>query len=164
MRPPLLGYGRCYPVFLSGACRLALVGLRCLWVPRSCGVQGLHDGVTCLGSGLCSSSVRDRNEDLPSFWWVWFLAFVLRSRVSGRGCVLRPAIVLEAIPPSGGIGSAPSCWVHPSLGLVCVGASHICSEWGASLRFCVFLRDVATLWVKGVFSSLLLAIIGFLFG
>ena len=50
--------------------------MRCLWVPRSCGVHGLHDGVTCLRSGLCSSSVLDRDEDFPSFWWVWFLAFV----------------------------------------------------------------------------------------
>ena len=67
---------RCYPGFLSGACRLALVGLRCLWVLHSCGVHGLRDGVTFLWSGLCSSSVRDRNDDFPSFWWVWFLAFV----------------------------------------------------------------------------------------
>ena len=65
-----------FPGFLSGACRLALVGLRCLWVPWSCGVHGLRDGVSCLRLGLCSSSVRDRNEDFPSFWWVWFLAFV----------------------------------------------------------------------------------------
>ena len=76
IRPPWLGGGRCYPGFLSGTCRLALVGLRCLWVPRSCGVPGLRDGVTCLRSGLCSSSVRDHNEDFPSFWGVWFLAFV----------------------------------------------------------------------------------------
>ena len=69
IRPPLLGCGRCYPGFLSGACRLALVGLRCLWVPRSCRVHGLRDGTTCLRSGLCSSSVRVRNEDFPSFWW-----------------------------------------------------------------------------------------------
>ena len=66
----------CYPGFLSGPCRFALVGLRGLWVPRSCGVHGLRDGVTCLRSGLCSSSVLDRNEDFPSFWWVWFLALV----------------------------------------------------------------------------------------
>ena len=66
----------CYPGFLSGTCRPAFVGLRCLWIPRSCGVHGLHDWVTCLRSGLCSSSVRDRDEDFPSFWWVWFLAFV----------------------------------------------------------------------------------------
>ena len=66
----------CYPGFLSGPCWLALVGLRCLWVPQSCGVHGLRDGVTCLRSGLCSSSVLDRNEDFPSFWWVWFLALV----------------------------------------------------------------------------------------
>ena len=76
IRPQWLGGGKCYPSFLSGTCRLAFVGRRCLWVPRSCGVHGLHDGVTCLRSGLCSSSVRDRDEDFPSFWWVWFLAFV----------------------------------------------------------------------------------------
>ena len=44
------------------------------------------------------------------------------------------------------------------------GFPHLLGMGGASLRFCVFLRDVATLWVKGVFSSLLLAIVGFLFG
>ena len=38
--------------------------------------SGLRDGVSCLRSGLCSSSVRDRDEDFPSFLWVWFLAFV----------------------------------------------------------------------------------------
>ena len=106
-------------LFLCRACRLALVGLRCLWVPRSCGVQGLRDGVTCLRSGLCSSSVHDRNEDFPSLWWVWFLAFVLGSPISGRSCVLWPAVVPEAIPPSGGIGPAPSRWV-PLLGAKCV--------------------------------------------
>ena len=65
-----------FPGSLSGTCRLALVGLQCLWIPRSCGVPGLHDGVTCLRSGLCSSSVRDRDKGFPSFWWVCFLAFV----------------------------------------------------------------------------------------
>ena len=35
LHPPLLGGGRCCHGVLSGACRLALVGLRCLWVPRS---------------------------------------------------------------------------------------------------------------------------------
>ena len=30
IHPPLLDSGRCYPVVLSGACRLALLGLRCL--------------------------------------------------------------------------------------------------------------------------------------
>ena len=134
------------------------MGLRCLWVPRSCGVQGLRDGVPCLRSELCSPSVRDRNEDYPSFWGVWFLAFELGSPISCWGCVLRSAIVPEAIPPSGGIGSAPSRWGHPSQGQVCVGASHFCSKQGHCLRFsCVFLRDVVTLWVKCVFSSLLIA-------
>ena len=37
--------------------------------------------------------------------------------VSGRGCVLpQSAIVTKTIPPSGGIGSRPSRWCHPSLG------------------------------------------------
>ena len=105
--------------FLSEACRLALVGPLCLWVPRSCGVLGLRDGVTCLRSGLCSSSVLDRNEDFPSFRWVWFLAFVLGSPSSGWSCVLRPAIVPVAIPPFSRIGPAPSRWV-PLLGARCV--------------------------------------------
>ena len=37
------------------------------------------------------------------------------SPVSGQGGVLQPAIVPKAIPPSGGIGSRPSRWGHPSL-------------------------------------------------
>ena len=76
VHPQYLGSGVCYPGFLSGTCWLALVGLQCLWVPRSCDVHGLHDGVTCLRSGLCASSVRDRDEGFPSVWWVWLLAFV----------------------------------------------------------------------------------------
>ena len=94
------------------------MGPRCLWVPRSCGVLGLRDGDTCLRSGLCSSSVLDRIEDFPSFWWVWFLFFVLGSPSLGWSCVLRPAIVPVAIPPSR-IGPAPSRWV-PLLGAWCV--------------------------------------------
>ena len=46
------------------------------------------------------------------------------SPVSGRGCVLQPAIVTKAISPSGGIGSGSSRWGLPSLGQVCVGTSH----------------------------------------
>ena len=80
-------------LFFCQAYRLALVGLRCLWVPRSWGVQGLRVGATCLRSGLCSSSVRDRNEDYPSFWWDWFRAFTMGSPVSGLDGVLQPAIV-----------------------------------------------------------------------
>ena len=76
IHPPLLDSGRCYPGVLSGACRLALLGLRYLWAPRSCGVNGLRDGDTCLRSGLWSSSVHDRYEAFPSFRWVWFLSFV----------------------------------------------------------------------------------------
>ena len=45
-------------------------------MPLGASVCGLRDGVTCLRSGLCFSSVLDRTEDFPSFWWVWFLALV----------------------------------------------------------------------------------------
>ena len=107
--------------FCQEACRLALMGPRCLWVPRSCGVLGLRDWATCLRSGLCPSSVLDRNEDFPSFWCVWFLAFVLESPTSGWSCVLRPAIVPVAIPPSSRIGPAHSRWV------LLIGASCV---WG----------------------------------
>ena len=110
IRPPWLGGGRCYPGFLPGICRLALVGLQCLWVPRSCGVHGLRDGATCLRSGLCSSSVRVRNIGFPSFWWVWFLAFV-------RGPCLRLVLCSSACVSPGGypsfsqVGPDPSHWV-----------------------------------------------------
>ena len=68
--PPSVAWQRrLFPGSLSGTCRLALVGLQYLWIPRSCGVPGLPDGVTCLRSGLCSSSVYDRDEGFPSFWW-----------------------------------------------------------------------------------------------
>ena len=75
--PPSVSWRRLVlPWFSVGDCRLARMGLRCLWVPRSCGVPGLRDGTYCLRSGLCSSSVRDRDVALPSLWWVGFLAFV----------------------------------------------------------------------------------------
>ena len=64
------------PWFSVGVCRLARLGLQCLWVPWSCGVHSLSDGASCLRLELCSSSVRDRDIALPSFGWVWFLAFV----------------------------------------------------------------------------------------
>ena len=143
----------------------------------SCGIQGLRDGVTCLGSGLCSSSVHDRNEDFPSFWWVWFLAFVLGSPTSGQSCVLQPAIVPEAIPPSSRIGPALSRWV-PLLRTRCVWGLQpfartggvasasvysfgMWSPLGSSVSFChlianeglhwwLFLADVATLFLGQV--------------
>ena len=91
-----------YRPWLSALCCLATggvtlffcqgpVGLPC-W---DCGASGFLGpagfrvfamGVTCLRPGLCSSSVRDRKEDFPSFWWVWFLAFVLGFPLSGRKC------------------------------------------------------------------------------
>ena len=37
------------PWFLSGTCRLALVGLLCLWIPWSCGVPGLPVGSPVAG-------------------------------------------------------------------------------------------------------------------
>ena len=47
---------------LSWACQLAQVGLRYLWVPQSCGVQGLRDGVTLSGRVCVPLYVLDRNE------------------------------------------------------------------------------------------------------
>ena len=111
IRPPLFGCGRCYPGFRSGACRLPLVGLRCLWLPRSCGVYSLRDGATFLRSGLCSSSVHDRYEDFPSFLVGLLPGFRVGSPTSGWRCVLLPAIVLEAVPPSSRFGPAPWRWV-----------------------------------------------------
>ena len=51
------------------------------------GFGGLRDGVTCLRSGLCSSSVHDRNEDFPSFWWVWFRGVRVGSPLAQVGAV-----------------------------------------------------------------------------
>ena len=79
---------------------LPLWGCRCFWVPRSWGVIGLSDGVTCLRSGLWSSSVHDRNEDFPSFCGGWVPALRAGSPTSGWRCVLRPALVQVAVPPS----------------------------------------------------------------
>ena len=105
------------------------------------------------------------------------------SPVSGRDCVLpQSAIVMKTFPPSGGVGSWPSCGV-PYLRLAlcssacvspgaCTPFSHVWSctfALGSSsqgLMFvgastvcfsCVFLRDVVTLWVNSVFLSLLIA-------
>ena len=73
---PSIDGERGYPGVLSMSCRLAPLGLRCLWIPRSCGVLCLPYGDPCLRSGLWSSSVLDRNEAFPSFWWVCFLSFL----------------------------------------------------------------------------------------
>ena len=134
IRPPLLDGGWCYLVF---------------WVPRSCGVHGLRDGVTCLRSGLWSSSVRDRDEDFPSFWWVWFLTFV-RGPLPQAGAVFfglrwsrRLSLLLAGWSCAFALGSS-------SMDLVCVGASTVSFS-------CVFLRDVVTIWVNSVFLSLLIA-------
>ena len=127
------------PCFSVRGLSASLVGPRCLWVPRSCGVLGLRDGVTCLRSGLCSSSVLDRNEDFPSFWWVWFLAFVLGSPSSGWSCALWPAIVPVAIPHSSRIGPAPSRWA-PLLGARCV--------WGLQ----PFARNEGVVYSFGMWS------------
>ena len=77
------------------------------------------------------------------------------SPVSGQGRVLQPVSVLKAIPPFWWDWFWAFAWGHPSLGQVCVGASHICSERRHCLRFsCVFLRDAVTLWVTCLFVTL----------
>ena len=55
------------PWFLSGTCRLALVGRQCLWIPWSCGVPGLHVG----------SSVSGRVCVLPQSTIVTLLSLLL---------------------------------------------------------------------------------------
>ena len=153
IRPPWLGGGRCYPGFLSGTCRLALMGLRCLWVPRSCGVHGLSDGATCLRSRLCSSLVRDRDEDFPSFWWVWFLAFV-RGPLPQAGAVFFGMRSPGGCPSFSQVGPAPSHWVPLLWTWLVWEASTVSFSY-------VFLWDVITLWVNSVFLSLLIANKGF---
>ena len=145
IRPTWLGGRRCSPGFLSGICRLALMGLRCLWVPWSCGVHGLRDGVTCLRSRLCSYSVHDRNESFPSFWWVWFLAFV-RGPLPQAGAVFfgvryswRVSLLLTGWSCSFALGSS-------SLDLVGVGSFNrfpspmysfrMWSPFGSIVSFC----------------------------
>ena len=124
IHPPSIDGERGYPGVLSMACRLAPLGLRCLWIPRSCGVLGLCDGATCLRSGLWSSSVLDRNEDFPSFWWVWFLTFV-RDPLPQAGAVFfdlrwsrRLALLLTGWSSTFALGSS-------SMALVCVGDSTV---------------------------------------
>ena len=111
------------------------------------------------------------------------MVFAMGSPVSGRDCVLpQSAIVTKTFPPSGGFGSLPLCGA-PYLRLAlcsstCVspgGCPSFCQVWSCAFAlgsssqgqvcvrastvcfFCVFLRDVVTLWVKSVFLSLLIA-------
>ena len=74
---------------LSWACQLALVGLRYLRVPQSCGVQGLRDGVALSGRVCVPLYVLDRNEGFS----------LNRAEVPWGSLVL--------------CGSGPSRWGHP---------------------------------------------------
>ena len=109
----ILGFppsGGCYPGSLSGTCRRALVGLQCLWIPWSCGVSGLHNGVTCLRSGLCSSSVRNRDVAFPPFggldYWPTCGVPCLRLTLWASACVGS-----GGCPSFSRVGPAPSPWV-----------------------------------------------------
>ena len=137
--PPSVAWQwRLLPWFLSGTCRLSLVGLQCLWIPWSCGVPGLHDGVTCLRSGLCSSSARDRYVAFPPFggfgYWPSCGVPCLRLTLWASACV--------------GLGSCPSfsrVGPAPLPGFLFSGRG-----WCGRLPPCsfssVFFRDVVTLW------------------
>ena len=82
--PPSVAWRwRLLPGFFVRYLSACLVGLQCLWIPWSCGVPGLHDGVTCLRLGLCSSSVRDRDVCFPSFWRVLTIGLRAGSPASG---------------------------------------------------------------------------------
>ena len=79
-------------------------------------------------------------------------------RTSGRCCVLRHALVQEAVPPSHRllllVLSTGFLFSGPGLGWV---ASTVSVSY-------VFLRDVVTLWVNSVFLSLLIANEGYIGG
>ena len=62
IRPPFSWQQGSLTYILSWVCQLALVGLRYLRVPQSCGVQGLRDGVTLLGRVCVAVYVLDRNK------------------------------------------------------------------------------------------------------
>ena len=129
--PPSVAWRRLVlPWFSVRDCWLALVGLRCLGVPRSCGVHDLRDGATCLRSGLCSSSVRDRVVAFPSFWWVWFLAFV-------RGPLPQAGAVFFGMSSLGSVGAHDLQAVPPSHRLVLllrIGFLFSGPGWGGKLQ------------------------------
>ena len=125
------------PWFLSGTCRLALVGLQCLWIPWSCGVPGLPVG----------SPVSGRVCVLPQSTLVTLLSLLLvgltfslraGAPTSGLRCGLRLALVRAAVQPS-----------HGSVLLLCPGFFFSGPGWCGRLPPCsfssVFLRDVVTL-------------------
>ena len=70
------------PWFLSVTCRLALVGLQCLWIPWSCGVPGLHVGSPV--SGRVCVLPQSAIVTLLSLRWVG-LTFGLREGSSTSG-------------------------------------------------------------------------------
>ena len=86
------------------------MGLQCLWIPWSCGVPGFHDGVTCLRSGLWSSSVSDRDVAFPAFggfdYWPSCGVPCLRLTLWASACV-----GLGGCPSFSRVGPAPSPWV-----------------------------------------------------
>ena len=130
------------------------MGLQCLWVPWSCGVPGLHDGVICLGSGLCSSSVCDRDVCFPSFggfdFWPSCGVPCLRLMLCASACV-GPG----GCPSLSRVGPAPSPW-FPLLWTWLV--------WEASTVFlllCVPSGCGHPLGVNSDFLSLLIANEGF---
>ena len=109
--PPSVAWLREVLPCFSRACRLALVGLRCLWVPRSCGVQGLRDGSPVSGRDSVLPPSTIVTMTFPPFGGFGYGPSCWGSPSSDRGCVLWPAIVPEAIPPSSRFGPAPSPWV-----------------------------------------------------
>ena len=88
-----------FPWFLSGTCRLAIVGLRCLGVPRSCGahvftVRSMVSGRDCVF--LSPRSYRS----LSLLGWGRVPGLRAGSPTSGWLRVILLAIVPEAVPPS----------------------------------------------------------------
>ena len=149
IRPPWLGGGWCYPGFLSGTCRLALMGLWCLWVLGLAVFMVLAMGSPVSGRDcvLPQSAIVTKTFSPSGGFGSWPSCGVpcLRLELCSSACV-RPG----GCPSFSQVGPAPSHWVP------------LLWTWflweAATVSFSyVFLRDVVTLWVNNVFLSLLIA-------
>ena len=136
------------------ALQLALVGLRCLRVPQSCGVEGLRDGFTLSGRVCMPVSALDRIEgsslaELRCLVVPWFCGVQgLRDGVTlgGRGCESAHALdrivgFPEPLVPSSFALRSP-LWVEPAYLCACSIVPKALT-WPV-LRF-KFLRDGVTL-------------------
>ena len=117
--PPLLGSGRCCPVFLAGACRLALLGLRDSGFLGSAGFGVFAMGSPVSGQDCVLPPSTVVTTTFPPFGEFGSGPLCWQSPTSGQGCVLWPVMVPEALTPSSRFDPATSPWV-PLLGARCM--------------------------------------------